>query len=170
MHKKQLRRRKEHNTKTMQTTQKMPKWTLLGMNKHDKTINIIQHNVNKSRDRVMHALNRTMHPDRHHIIAIQELWRNPKMCSTLKPPNYHLIYPEHTDTRVCFYFSKRLNVLKWDAKEHSPDLITLTLHLKHQDLHIHNCYNQPPKLATSHVLGVLHDLPLVLSKAGERFS
>ena len=115
----------------------------------------------------MHALNKTIQPDKHHIIAIQEPWRNPKMATTVKPPNYHLIYPKHADTRVCFYVSKRLDVLKWDAEEHSPDLITLILHLKHQELHIHNCYNQPPKLATSHELGILQGLPAVLRKPGE---
>jgi len=53
------------------------------MKRHDKTINMIQYNVNKSQDLVMHALNKTMHPDKYHIIAIQELWRNPK--KTRKP-------------------------------------------------------------------------------------
>lgn len=48
-------------------------------------------------------------------------------------------------------------------REHSPDLITLTLQLETGPLHIHNCYNEPP----SKELGVLRLLPQALKATGQ---
>ena len=89
------------------------------------------------------------------------------MPTSVRPPNYHLFYPLRSDTRVCFYVSKELNPERWAVHEHSPDLITLTLQLESGPLHIHNCYNEPPKLATSRELGVLRLLPQALQAIGQ---
>ncbi len=137
------------------------------MNSTPQTLNIVQYNVNKSRNRVMSAFFQAVDPKKHHILAIQEPWRNPQMPTTVRPPNYHLVYPLRHDTRVCFYVSKVLDPDKWKVKEHSPDLLTLTLSLGSETLHIHNCYNQPPKLATSREQGVLRELPRALDSHGE---
>ena len=137
------------------------------MNSTTQNLNIVQYNVNKSRNRVMSAFFQAVDPKVHHVLAIQEPWRNPQMPTSVRPPNYHLIYPLRPDTRVCFYISKALDPDKWKVKEHSPDLLTLTLRLDDRTLNIHNCYNQPPKLATSRELGVLRDLRDALQSSGE---
>jgi hypothetical protein len=70
-------------------------------------------------------------------------------------------------TRVCFYVSKAVNRNEWETTEHSPDLVTLTIYLGGRTLHIHNCYNPPPKLLTSRNLATLQLLPQALSHQGE---
>jgi exonuclease III len=132
-----------------------------------QTLNIIQYNVNKSRNRVMKPMFKSLDPERHHILAMQEPWRNPQMPTTSRPPNYHLIYPLSKETRVCFYVSKAINQNEWETTEHSPDLVTLTIYLSGRTLHIHNCYNPPPNLLTSRNLATLQLLPQALSHPGE---
>ena len=89
------------------------------------------------------------------------------MPTTMRPSNYHLVYPPHENTRVCFFVSKVLDQDSWETKEHSADLLTLTLRKHDFTLHIHNCYNQPPNLASSRELGVLRQLPEALAGEGE---
>lgn len=137
------------------------------MSSTPQTLNIVQYNVNKSRNRVMTAFFRAVDPRTHHVMAVQEPWRNPQMPTSVRPPNYHLFYPLHSDTRVCFYVSKELDPDQWSVQEHSPDFITLTIQLECGPLHIHNCYNEPPKLATSRELGVLRLLPQALHATGQ---
>jgi hypothetical protein len=185
-----------------------------------QTLNIIQYNVNKSRNRVMTSLFKSLDPQRYHILAVQEPWRNPQMSTTSRPPNYHLIYPLSKDTRVCFHnvldgvaqhagkrdsthdviisthadsrlrelwlkipssvalphvlrfpvkyvISKAINQNRWTTTEHSPDLVTLMIYLDGRTLHIHECYNSPPKLLTSRNLATLQLLPQALSHLGE---
>jgi hypothetical protein len=76
----------------------------------------------------MTSLFKSLDPKRHHILAVQEPWRNLQMPTTSRPPNYHLIYPLSKETRVCFYISKAINQNEWTTTEHSPDLVTLTIH------------------------------------------
>jgi hypothetical protein len=45
--------------------------------------------------------------------------------------------------------------------------VTLTVYLGSRKLHIHNCYNPPPKLLTSRNLATLQLLPQALSHSGE---
>jgi hypothetical protein len=120
-----------------------------------ETLNIIQYNVNKSRNRVMMPMFKSLDPERHHILAMQEPWRNPQMPTTSRPPNHHLIYLLSKETRVCFYVSKAINQNEWETKEHSPDLVTLTIYLSGRTLHIHNCYN-PHRELQSRKWGKLH--------------
>jgi hypothetical protein len=132
-----------------------------------QTLNTIQYNVNKSRNRVMTSMFKSLDPERHHVLAVQEPWRNPQMPTTSRPPNYHLIYPLSKETRVCFYVSKAINQNEWATTEHSPDLVTLTIYLGGRTLHIHNCYNPLPKLLTSRNLATLQLLPQALAHPGE---
>lgn len=37
-----------------------------------ETLNIIQYNVNKSRNRVMTSMFKSLSPEKHHILAVQE--------------------------------------------------------------------------------------------------
>lgn len=84
-----------------------------------ETLNIIQYNVNKSRNHVTTPMFKSLDPERHHILAVQEPWRNPQTPTTSRPPNYHLIYPLSKETRVCFYVSKAINRNEWETTEHS---------------------------------------------------
>jgi hypothetical protein len=115
----------------------------------------------------MTSMFKSLDPERHHVLAVQEPWRNPQMPTTSRPPNYHLIYPLSKETRVCFYVSKAINQNEWATTEHSPDLVTLTIYLGGRTLHIHNCYNPPPKLLTSRNLATLQLLPQALAHPGE---
>ncbi|PIA82976.1 hypothetical protein CB0940_12191 [Cercospora beticola] len=137
------------------------------MHRAEETINIIQYNVHKSKDQVMRALNAVLRPDYHHIVAIQEPWRNPRMHTTIRPANYELAYPSNAKTRACFYVSKHLDAQRWKITERSPDLITLSIELEDRKLHIHNCYNEPPRSTTSQARGVLDLLPAALAEPGE---
>jgi hypothetical protein len=65
-----------------------------------QTLNIIQYNMNKSRNRVMTSMFKSLDPERHHVLAVQGPWRNPQMPTTSRSPNYRLIYPLSKETRV----------------------------------------------------------------------
>jgi hypothetical protein len=132
-----------------------------------QTLNITRLNMNKSRNRAMTFMFKSLNPERHHILAVQEPWRNLQMPTTSRPPNYHLIYLVSKETRVCFYVSKAIGHKKWETTEHSPGLVTLTIHLDGRTLHIHSCYNPPPKPLTSRNLATLQLLPQALDHPGE---
>jgi hypothetical protein len=108
-----------------------------------QTLKTIQYSANKSRNRVMTSMFKSLDPERHNILAVQEPWHNPHMRTTSRPQNYYLVYPMSKETRVYFYVSKAIDHNKWEATEHSPDFVTLTIHLGSRTIHIRNCYNPP---------------------------
>lgn len=59
---------------------------------------------------------KSMSPERHHILAVQEPWRNPQMQTTVRPPNSHLVYRLSKEIRVCFYVSKAIDHNKWELR------------------------------------------------------
>ncbi|GKT52007.1 uncharacterized protein ColSpa_12188 [Colletotrichum spaethianum] len=87
--------------------------------------------------------------DDYDILAIQEPWINPYNATTHHPAKdrFHLCYPSNREeglARVCFFVNKKLDHLKWQFKEHSKDLCTLTLGFnvgRNTEVAIHNIYN-----------------------------
>lgn len=132
------------------------------MSRTPRTLNIVKLNANKSRNRMMTAFFRTLDPRTHHILAVQEPWRNPQLPTSVRLPQNHPLFPLRSDTCVCLYINKELNPERWAVREHSPDLVTLTIQLEGGPLYIHNCYIEPPKLAARQKLGVLRLLPQAL--------
>jgi exonuclease III len=132
-----------------------------------RSLTILQYNVNKSKDRVMLPFLQALNPKDHHIIAVQEPWRNPRVQDTAKHPGYHTIYPPTDRTRTCFYVSRDIDPGKWHHTIHSPDLITVTINSDIGPIHIHNCYNPPPGSYTSQAAGTLPLLPSILHQDGE---
>ena len=66
-----------------------------------ETLNTIQYNVNKSRNRVMTPMFKSLDPERHHILAVQEPWRNPQMPTTSRPPKLRPgLPPEQRDASM----------------------------------------------------------------------
>ena len=115
------------------------------------TLSILQYNVRKSRDIVMAAMLRDPLIHKYDILAIQEPWRNPFTATTHHPAKdiFHLCCPTEGDegpVRVCFFVNKKLDHRKWQFKEHSRDICTLTVEPDEelqdgQQLIIHNIYN-----------------------------
>ncbi len=94
------------------------------------TLSILQYNVRKSYGQVMAPLFADVASvSTFDIIAIQEPWRNTYQNTTLHPQKdlFNLAYPDHPQTRVCFFVNKRLKLGSWSIIFHSPDLITLQL-------------------------------------------
>nr|XP_036581842.1 zinc knuckle [Colletotrichum truncatum]KAF6790285.1 zinc knuckle [Colletotrichum truncatum] len=108
-----------------------------------------RYNVRKSRDTVMATLLRDPRIDKYDIIAIQEPWKNPFNATTHHPAKdrFHLCYPSNREggpARVCFFVNKKLDHSKWQFKEHSKDLCTLTIGSETDQgvkIAIHNIYN-----------------------------
>ncbi|KAB2110395.1 hypothetical protein AG0111_0g1384 [Alternaria gaisen] len=85
------------------------------------------------------------------ILAIQEPWRNPFAATTHHPAKnvFHLCCPAEEEAgpaRVCFLINKRIDHKKWQFKEYSRDICSLTLEfgdnqLERRHITIHNLYN-----------------------------
>ena len=120
------------------------------MNKHN-TLSILQYNVHKSRNMVMASMLRDPRIHEYDILAIQEPWRNPFVATThyLAKRVFHLCCPAGSEAgpaRVCFFINKRLDHKKWQFKEHSRDICSLTVEFgddqqEEQNVIIHNVYN-----------------------------
>ena len=120
------------------------------MNKHN-TLSILQYNVHKSRNMVMASMLRDPRIHEYDILAIQEPWRNPFAATTHHPSKrvFHLCCPAGSEAgpaRVCFFINKRLDHKRWQFKEHSRDICSLTVEFgddqqEEQNVIIHNVYN-----------------------------
>jgi hypothetical protein len=82
------------------------------------------------------------------VIAIQELWRNFFVSTTLSSSQsgFHLLYRPGEDTRICFYVNDKLNTNSWDVEYLTVDICTLKLKIKGlgggtDTVRIHNVYN-----------------------------
>jgi hypothetical protein len=104
------------------------------------------------------------------ILAIREPWRNPFVATTHHPAKdvFHLCCPAEEEAglaRVCFFINNRLDHNKWQFKEHSRDICSLTIESSDieqegQRLTIHNVCN-PARRSTSENT-VLADIRAVL--------
>ena len=104
---------------------------------------ILQYNIAKGRDR-MNELFHIPNIRKVDVIAIQEPWRNGTEYTTHHPlkDQFHLIYPQYEDSRVCFFVNKQMALTSWFPTFHSPDLCTLTIRTEcSRIIHIHNLYN-----------------------------
>lgn len=139
--------------------------------KGTNTLNIIQYNVNKSKNRVQHHFLQALDPLKHHVVALQEPWRHPTENTTVKHPAYHLVFPDGHKGRTCIYVSKHLAVGKWRAEspqvETNGDITSISLQTDRGKIFINNIYNPPPLSRSSRDLGTLKYLPKLLSKEGQ---
>ena len=118
--------------------------------------------MRKSKDQVMTLFFDNTRALTYDIIAIQEPWRNLEFFTTYHPYKdvFHLIYMEHTSTRVCFYINKQLAISSWNATHHRPDLYTIKLEISGiSKIYIHNIYK--PISSSSSPLG---QLPMLQEK------
>jgi hypothetical protein len=120
------------------------------MNRHT-TLSILQYNVHKSRDMVMASMLRDPRIHEYDVLAIQEPWRNPFAATTHHPAKsvFHLCCSAEEEAgpaRVCFFINRRLDHKKWQFKEHSRDICSLTIEFgddqqERQHVTIHKIYN-----------------------------
>ena len=101
------------------------------MNRHS-TLSILQYNVHRSRDMVMASMLRDPRIHEYDILAIQEPWKNPFAATThyLAKRVFYLCClagDEVGPAWVCFFINKRLDYKKWQFKEHSRDICSLTI-------------------------------------------
>jgi exonuclease III len=137
----------------------------------DTPLSILQYNVHKSRDMVMATMLRDPRIREYDILAIQEPWRNPFVATTHHPAKdiFHLCClaeEEVGPARVCFFINKRLDHNKWQFKEHSRDICSLTIESdieqEGQRLTIHNVYNPARRSASENtaladIRAILHE-------------
>jgi hypothetical protein len=109
---------------------------------------ILQYNVRNERVRMMILLLTDNNIQNFDVIAIQKLWWNFFVSTTLSfsQSDFHLLYKSDEDTRVCFYVNDKLNTNNWDVKYLTIDIWTLKLKIKKLDestntIRIHNVYN-----------------------------
>ncbi|CRG90417.1 putative RNA-directed DNA polymerase from transposon BS [Talaromyces islandicus] len=141
---------------------KIPAWTEISANQsnleassypsdarsmlgHQK-LQILQYNVQKSRDVVLASLFQDSRVLEYDILAIQEPWRNPFTATTYHPlkTHYQLTYMDDANTRVCFYIHKRIDPSSWSVSFITTDIAVLkiTNPTVHNRLCIFNVYNE----------------------------
>jgi len=124
------------------------------MNSSLTGITIIQYNTNHSSYKIQTPFLQQMRAEEHYIIAIQELWINPRTGKTVTHPGYHTILPNYPYLRIAIYVTKEIVTTSWEAIFHSGDLATLKIQTEGPTIHIHNCYN-PHRPYTDQGLGTL---------------
>jgi hypothetical protein len=107
-------------------------------------LQILQYNVQKSKDKVMLPLIDSPH-DLYNIIAVQELWLNPYMSTTYCPRSslYHLVFSKDKRTRACLYVSKTIPISKWRAGA-EQDYCWVKLETDTGPITVHNVYSESP--------------------------
>lgn len=108
-------------------------------------LQILQYNVQKSKDKVMAALLADSRIQTFDIIAVQEPWQNPHQNRTYCPTASGFV-PAYNDLprRCCFLISRRLDTAFWDVEFPSPDLAIMRLQIEDRIVWIYNCYSPPP--------------------------
>jgi exonuclease III len=110
----------------------------------NRTLSILQYNVNNSRSKVMIPLFESERITNFDILAIQEPWRNLYQPTTNKRLNQHfeLHYMNDKNTRVCFFVNKRVALASYTITHRSKDLCSLALKLAEgRTINVHNIYN-----------------------------
>ncbi len=136
------------------------------------TLQILQYNVHKSKDKVMEPLFQDHALQKFDILAIQEPWKNPFMNTSLsaKKAGFHLLYYDDERTRVCFYVNQRLDPDSWAVEFNGGDFATIHLQTYQGLIHVHNIYNPPPSSHTSNEPGTLPALDQALDKPGQHIA
>jgi len=129
------------------------------MTRH-QSLNILQYNVQKSRDVVLASLFQDQWISEFEVLAIQEPWRNPLIATSYHPLKTHfqLAYLNDKNTRVCFYINKRIDASTWTVSFITKDIVVLEIihPVLHHKVSIVNVYNE---LGT----GTLEDLRQALA-------
>jgi hypothetical protein len=108
------------------------------------SLQILQYNTQKSKNKVMIPLFEDHKTKEFDIIAVQEPWSNPLAPTTYNPrqSEFHLVYGKEKG-RTCFCVNKKLDTNKWTEIFHSPDFCSVQIELEDQVWNIHNLYSQP---------------------------
>jgi len=95
----------------------------------DQSLNILQYNVQKSRDVVLASLFQDRWISEYDVLAIQEPWRNPVIATSYHPlkTHFHLTYFDDKETRVCFYINKQIDASTWNVSFITKDIIVLEI-------------------------------------------
>lgn len=132
---------------------------------------VIQYNVNRSRDKVQNHFLQQLHPEKHHVVAVQELWRNSSNNTTVEHPAYHLIFPGGTKSRTCIYISKQIAADKWEIEMASVDadrdITFICLQTSQGKVWVHGIYNPPPSSHSSRSPGKLQWITEILAQEGQ---
>ncbi len=73
-------------------------------------LTILQYNVHTTQGKVVAPLIADRRISVFAVLAVQELWRNPRVLTTDNPSNssFHLLYPPSAEASVCFFVNKSL--------------------------------------------------------------
>jgi hypothetical protein len=108
-------------------------------------LKILQYNVQTTLGKVMAPLLADPRISEFSVLAVQELWRNPRILTTHDPFNtsFHLIYPPSAEALVCFSVNKLSNPSSYSACFLTPKYSYLRLRRPVegvQDVMIYNVY------------------------------
>src|SRR6266487_5794455 len=109
------------------------------------SIQVLQYNIQKSKNRVMVPLLEGNHK-LYDIIAIQEPWLNPYNSTTycLCSCQYNLIFSQTSRARTCILVNKQIPIAKWHSGQ-EPDYCWIRLDLESGPVTIHNIYSETPE-------------------------
>lgn len=89
--------------------------------KGSNALDIVQYNVNRSKNKVQYHFLQALTLLKHHMVALQKLWCDLTENNTVKHPAYDLVFPDGHKGRACIYVSKHLEVRNWSADK-TPDV------------------------------------------------
>ena len=122
-----------------------------------QVMNILQYNVQKSRDVVLASLFRDPDTANYDVLVIQEPWRNPYIATSYHPlkDTFYLAYPDDKAARVCFYINRRIDPSTWTISYSTKDIMILQIDNISfgNKVHIVNVYNE----VGTHTLTKLRD-------------
>ncbi len=78
------------------------------------------------------------------VLIIQKFWRNACVSTLYNSFNidFHLIYHDENNVRICFYINTKLDVNKWSMYFSFKNVCTLKLKIiNDRIINIHNVYN-----------------------------
>ena len=133
------------------------------------SLQILQYNVQKSKDKVMSPLLADSRIASYDLIALQEPWQNPH-CNRTYCPSALGFMPayDNRQRRSCFLINRRLDPTVWSVEYPSPDLTVLCLQVEDRTVWIYNIYSPPlGSYTTDHYDTSLTLLPDLLSRDGD---
>ncbi len=104
----------------------------------------MQYNIKNNKENIMISLLIDSIVQQFDVLIIQKFWRNACVSTSYNSFNidFHLIYHDENDVRICFYVNTKFDVNKWSMHFSFENVCTLKLKtIDNRIINIHNVYN-----------------------------
>src|SRR2546430_16914326 len=98
---------------------------------HSTELCVVQYNCGGANYRLARSVFDQLHPEQHHIIAVQQPYLNAWAQTTYCPAGYHLCYTPTAEMRVGSPVGKRTAAQEWRFHQGHADVPSLTRSTTH---------------------------------------